>query len=373
MTEVFRGGSSNNLSQEYREREKYMLLLQESEYDLLDTLYDKKLYGFINKDFEVVAPVNNMILFGDYSGQTQGPTFVVDMFNQFRQYYLRQSTISEISIPMLVEDLKPAKTYVNYEDNYQKYIQNSYSLVLTELNRLLQSRPVSFQAFVEAVSSAVFTPLMSSYAVTKSGYLLSKDSSVHETGLYINMAPSLGLSQEGPKADFIRSTSFECYVNFASLFGFYVDAHAPWRLAVNLDSSFTRNNILNGRPPQHFYDLYSDMYTKKVGIFDDFDSVKTFYQNLYIDYHAALGMTVFTRSFFNVPVSKWLECLLINKFRELGLIISPEGDAFFQDMMIKVLNLNEQYGMILSTSGPVSFINQVCATELRRIVTEGRN
>lgn len=373
MVEIYRGGTSGALSQEYKERKKYMLLLQESEYDLLDTLYDKKLYGFINKDFEVISPVDNMILFGDYSGQSQGPPFVVDLFNQFRQYYLRQSTISGVSIPRLIEDLMPAKTYLNYEENYQKYIQNSYSLVLTELSISLQSQPVSFEVFVEAVNSAIFTPSMSRYAVTKSGYLLSKDSSVHETGLYINMAPTLSLSEESAKADFIRSASFKCYVDFASLFGFYVDAHAPWRLAVNLDSNFTKNNILNGRPPSRFYDLYSDMYTKKVGIFDDFDSVKDFYQNLYLDYHEAIGVRIILTSSFTTPVSKWLECLLINKFRELGLIISPNGNNFFQDTMTKVLNLEEEYGITLSASGPIGFINQVCALELKRIITEGRN
>lgn len=370
MAEIFRGGNTNNIAQEYIERKKYKSFLRDSEFELLDTLYEKKLYGFINRDHEVISPVDNTVLFGPYAGQTEGITFVTDMFNSFRNYYLSKATTSGLRIPSLISGLTPGKSHVEFLGNYTRYIQNSYSILLPEVSALVDENDFRFENFVEVINSAIFAPAMNDYAITKTGYLLSKDSSVHETGLYISLAPSLSLSEESAKAQMIQDPGFKCYIDFAATFGFFVDAHAPWRLIVNLNSEIAQRNILNGRPREDFYDFYSDVYTKKVG-FDDLAAVKIFYQNLFVDYAELRGITVLDRALTTVPVSKWLECLLINKFRELGLMRSPSRSPLFLQTYQKVLDYLEQPGISSEVSGPVGYINNFCAEQLRLILNEG--
>ena len=372
MAEIFRGGNTKSLAQEYLERKRYKLFLVNSGFELLDTLYDKKLYGFVNKDYEVISPINNTILFGAYAGEIEGVTFVVDMFNSFRRYYLEKVATSALKIPALVEGLSPGKSYLDFSTNYTRYLQNSYSIALSEIDTLATNNILEFENFVDVVNSAIFSPAMAGYAVTKTGYLLSKDSSVHETGLYISLAPSLSLSEESAKAEMIQDPGFKCYVDFATTFGFYVDAHAPWRLAVNLNSPVTQKNILNGRPLSDFRDFYSDVYTKKVG-FDDLQAVKSFYQNLYIDFAESRNIRVIGGGLTNVPVSKWLDCLLINKFRELGLMRTPVRSGLFLQTYQKVLDYLEQPGISSEVSGPIGYINNFCAQQLERILTEGEN
>ena len=370
MAEIFKGGNTNSIAQEYAERKKYVSFIRESGFELLDTLYEKKLYGFINKDFEVVSPIDNTVLFGAYAGEIEGITFTVDMFNLFRKYYLEKVATTGLRVPALVAGLSPGKSHVGFLGNYNKYIQNSYSILLPEVEVLMRNNFLSFEEFIEIVNSAIFAPTMNNYAITKTGYLLSKDSSVHETGLYTSLAPSLSLSEESAKALMIQDPGFKCYIDFAKTFGFFVDAHAPWRLIVNLDSPIAQGNILNGRPPESFYDFYSDVYTKKVG-FDDLAAVKSFYQNLYIDYAEQKGIIVLQRALTSVPVSRWLECLLINKFRELGLMREPSRSPLFLQTYQKVLDYLQQPGISSQVSGPVGYINRFCAEQLKLILNEG--
>jgi hypothetical protein len=56
MNEVFKGGKTTNLATEYSEKIKYRKFLLETGYEFLDTLYQKSLYGFINRNYEVIAP-----------------------------------------------------------------------------------------------------------------------------------------------------------------------------------------------------------------------------------------------------------------------------------------------------------------------------
>ena len=67
--EKYLGGTTNNNATEYAEKKKYTLFLQQSGHQMLDTLYRDTLYGFINRDYEVVAPTPDT---GDFGAFAEG-------------------------------------------------------------------------------------------------------------------------------------------------------------------------------------------------------------------------------------------------------------------------------------------------------------
>ena len=99
----FLGGTSQNLGLEYEERKKYLQYFREKGYPLLDTLYDKKLYGLIDNDARVVIPTVVTKAFGEPSTDISGLTYVVDIFEQFKRRYLSSSSFK---VPSKIRELK---------------------------------------------------------------------------------------------------------------------------------------------------------------------------------------------------------------------------------------------------------------------------
>jgi hypothetical protein len=374
MSEMFRGGLTKNYSQDYVERKKYLDFLKKSGYDLLDTLYEKKLYGFVNDKYEAVSPTAQTISFGPYSGNIQGLNYVVDLFNNFRNFYLSKTSTSDLEVPLQIEGLIPKKSYVDYEKNYNLYIDTVSSVILQEAISTFRLRPVEFVDFVDFIDSVIFSDSMRGLSLTKSGYLLSKDSSVHETGLYVDMRPDLSAGTDAAKAELINDDSFECYVDFANEFGFSVDANSPWRLALNLQSPAAQSNILNSRPSASFLNLYSDMYTQKVAL-DDFGALKNAYKSVYLRFQELRGLSGPSRDLanaFNLSKSRLLESLLLNKFKDLGLMTSSTRSQLFKDTLNKVLDINDRFRLI-SISGPIHYINSFSAQQLKAIILLEQN
>ena len=98
--------------------------------------------------------------------------------------------------------------------------------------------------------------------ISKSGYAISLNSTVYETGLYVDLAENLSSDTDYEKGLMLEHPGFLCYLTFVTDHGFSVDFNAPWRLVLNLEHEKTRNNILNGRPPQDFWPFYYDQYTE---------------------------------------------------------------------------------------------------------------
>lgn len=374
MSEFFQGGLTKNYSQDYVERKKYLDFLKKSGYDLLDTLYDKKLYGFVNDKCEVVSPTAQTIAFGTYAGNIQGLNYVVDLFNNFRDFYLSKTSTSDLEVPQQIEGLIPMKSYIDFEENYKLYIDMVSSVILQEAISTFRLAPVGFDDFTNFIDGIVFSDSMRDLSLTKSGYLLSKDSSVYETGLYVDLRPDLPTGTDAAKAELISDLSFECYVEFANEFGFSVDANSPWRLALNLQSPVAQSNILNFRPSASFLNLYSDMYTQKVAL-DDFGALKNVYRSIYLRFQELRGFSSPARDLaeeLNVPKSRLLESLLLNKFKDLGLMINSTRSQLFKDTLNKVLDISDRFRLI-SISGPIHYINSFSAQQLKAIILPEQN
>jgi hypothetical protein len=367
----FSGGTSNNNRQEYRERIKYIKYLRSLNLNLLDTLYEDKLYGLVNKDFEVIVPIASVKLFGNYASTVQGLNYVVSLYTKFRDYFMEVDSLSgSVSVPEMLSGLTPNKSYVNFEEEYENY----RSLAATEMLNIMGSKglrvPLGFPAFVEEVNKILFDREFSHYKLSKSGYALSSFSSIYQTGLYVDMSPTSNPELDSYKLSYVEDPNFECYVNFANEHGFYVDINCPWRMVLNLDSKVTQENILNGRKVEKFANFYSDTYVMKVG-YDDFWALKSFYELSYIQLLKDRGIRLPRGNpFAGVDIEHWLRVLILNRFREMDIITEYEQSSeLFDQTLQRALDINRSYEL-QSISGALGYVNTVCAQQLKRIVNE---
>lgn len=371
MSEVeFLGGTTNNNRIEYNERKKYIDYLRSLNLDLLDTLYEDKLYGFVNKNYEVIVPTPSIKSFGNYAASLEGLNYVVSLYTKFRDYFLEiQSISSSVSTPEMLSNLIPTRSYVNFEDQYNNFRQNAASELLDILGEDGIRVPLSFPEYVEKVNNMLFDRRFSTYKLSKSGFALSSFGSIYQTGLYVDMGSANNPEIDSSKLAYVQDPNFECYVNFANEHGFYVDINCPWRVVLNLKSEVTQENILNGRTVDKFEDFYSDTYTIKVG-YDDYWALKSFYELSYIQLLRNRGVRLSRNPFYGVESEDWLRVCLLNRFRELGILTAVDQESeLFQEKLERALDIKNLYGL-QSKSGALGYINTVCAQELKRIVSE---
>lgn len=360
MTQSFRGDTTNNLADEYEEKIKYRKFLLESGHDFLDTLYKETLYGFINRSYEVIAPVPDTTDFGEYSVDAVGLVFVVNQFNDFRTYYLEKAAQGNFTVPALITDLSPRVSFEDYELNYSIYLETYESSLVQKA--LDSQESFSYDSFVKFCQRKIFDIDMLGRPATKSGFMLSNSADVYNTGLYIDLrkVPTSTVDQE--RADFIMDEGFPCFIELANKFGFYIDGNFPWRIAVNLNHEYTISKLMNNRPTPQFQNFYSDQYTMKVNL-DDYDAIIKMYRDMYTAYLQLIGSGIDAFADFTAA-EVYLETLLLHKFNELSLMRNYDDASYFKIILRNVIDRYNRFGL-LSNSGAIGYINAFCAEQLK--------
>lgn len=368
MVERFLGGTSGITKVEFSERKKYIEELSKMDVSFLDTIYEKKLYGFVNENYEVIAPVSAPVLFGPYAGSITGLNHTVSIFNKFRDYYISLiNNNSKIVLPDQITGLKPRRSYVDFEENYFDFTRSTALVMSQELRDSGMTAQTSFSQFVRMMNSVIFKRELKKYKLTKSGYALSEFSSVFHTGLYIDLASELDPQIDQQKIDLVTHPDFLCYAKHAIMFGMKVDFNCPWRLAVDLESPIVQSNILNGRNTTNFNSFYTDLYTLKVG-YDDLWALKSYYELLFLQVMTDLGVESVPANFSNLPTASWVRILVTNRFKELGLLHDAnETTELFESTVHKANSIRAMYGLSGPT-GAIGFLNAFCADTLRFIM-----
>lgn len=368
--EEYLGGTTGVTRIQFRERKKYLDYINNSEIDFLNTLYEKKLYGFINNEYDIVVPVNNTKSFGEYSPEAFGLNFTVDIFNNFRNFYTNLITNTAIEAPALIRSLKPSKSYMNFDENYLSYARESSIRVVNSLVSDGFTTEIPFRQFVAALQEKLLTPDYMPIKLTKSGYALTPSANVHQTGLYIDLGSNFSPNLDSLKIQLVTDPDFVCYAKYVQEHGFKIDFNCPWRIALDLDSPIVRNNILNGRDISDFEGFYySTLMVKTSG--DDFWSMKTFYELSYIQYSTQIGLESIPQNFSDYTIREWVELYLKERFRELGLLnYSLPDSELFRQTLSRTLDIYDIYG-IRSINGAISYVNKYCSDTLKLIV-EGR-
>ena len=366
--EQYLGGQTGVTKTEFKERSKYLEYISSLEINFLDTLYDKKLYGMINDRYELTNPVPNVKNFGDYAPDVYGLNFVVDLFNNFRDFYSDLIRTSDISAPELISGLKPTKSFVDFDEGYRRHIRSAGIAISNSIIQSGQSEEMSFARFLEVTNSELFKRNNMKYKVSKSGFALSPESTVLQSGLYVDLGRDYSPNLDSLKVDLVSDVNFPCYAKYVQQYGFKIDFNNPWRIALDLESVLVQKNILNGRPLDQFYGFYSDVCTLKVGG-DDFWAVKTFYELLYIQYSTDIGLGSIPSDFsLAIDTSEWVRLHLLNRFRELNLL-NPnlQSSSLYEKISNKALDIYRLYGL-QSNNGAISYINKYCSEILKSMI-----
>ena len=391
--EVYMGGLAGSNIEQIKERKKYLdyvdLKSAELGVSFLDTVYDRKLYGFVDNDYHIIEQNAEVRTFGDYAGEVVGLNFVVSCFNNFRNFFIERVENSSIEIPQDLGSLTPQKSYDNMEINYQRYqklVSKVFMESLTVGNFSGENYTFNFEGFVKAVDKISFEPGSRNYKVTKSGYVLSPYVTVYETGLYVDLSPQQDPEIDYVKAQLISDANFKCYGEIANKFGFLVDKNCPWRLVVDLKSQIIQSNILNFDTSRPFDDFYHNEYLMRTGL-DDYWNLKSFYKRLFMDYIKikSPGTQLAQSALDSIPEDVWIESYIANRLREIGELrnsdfYSSDVDPTprkkkFQFILTEAL---ERYriiedGQLTGNSGVIKFIEDKCAKLLKKRLTETIN
>ena len=381
----FMGGRSTEPGMEFEERRRYLEYVRDSGFKLLDTLYDQKHYGFLNHNYEIVYPnPSSAVNFSSPATQVQTLNYVSTQFDSFREeYFSAAQNFDYVTVPSSISDLTPVKGYVNMLEDYKTYQEMTIEKILFFLRRA-DPIPVSdYEKFIEEVNKIIVTEQdsLAGYRVTRSGFLLSKDSLPYYTGLYVDIATGLSPDLDLEKGKMIQDPGFKCYVEYANRHGFYVDANAPWRMVLDLSSKVTQDNIVNEKD-RNFNDFYSNIYRSKAG-YDDFYDLKSFYERAFLFYNLRRGETFDPSSVFTgVNMNLLVESFVLIRFLEIGAIsktlVAEENslqNKFLQETqrqaksrfnaIYKIKGREEDETAISGHHGLSGYVNKVCADFLK--------
>ena len=384
---TFSGGQTGNNAQEYEERKRYLDYIRDSGMQLLDTLYEDKHYGFLNADYEVVYPnPSSAVNFDPPAAQVQTLNYVSTQFSRFREDFIfAANNLDYVTAPSTISNLTPTKGYVNMLEDYQTYQEITIEKIIFSLEQGDKAIPAGdYDMFIREVNKLIVMRqgLNDEYKITRSGYLLSKSSIPYYTGLYVNLSSDLSPNLDFEKGKMIQDPGFECYVSYASKHGFYVDANAPWRLVLNLNSEVTRRNIVNEKD-RNFNDFYSNIYRAKAG-YDDYHDLKTFYERAFLFYNIRRGITFDPSvTFANYNTDLMLESFVLIRMLEVGGITkndleqesSPAATALFnlqnqakmrfRGIYKQSSRMNKDQANVSGNHGLSGYMNRVCANFIR--------
>ncbi len=371
----------------YRERKRFLDFVDgEEEYELLDTVNKKKLYGVLDHEFYIVQP--NLVLKSFSMGpeDIQGLNYVVDAYESFYQKYSKMISEGVTSPPDSVGDLTPVRSYVNFEESYLSYRIVTSGRILSLLLEENHGR-LTFIEAVRKIMEAIFHDDFRQYNVTKTGFILSKSFSIFSTGMYIDLGQNLSAQIDLEKGKMIKHSGFDCYYKMATESGFYVDKNSPWRLIANLSSTVMRENILNGRDQSQFQNFVSDVYDRKVGL-DDYWIFKSFFTQVYYSYLEQTGQVQESEDtqqnvgdliVAQVPETEWLLYYVYTRYRELGLCNSE--DFFATDprneRKNKILNIysgirtrmeDPTINGLSGNHGPLAYLEKQYTNDLREVL-----
>jgi hypothetical protein len=374
----FYGGNTSNLAEEYEQRKRYLDYLESSGFRLLDTLQEKKHYGFLNSDFQVVYSTANPVDFGPFAPGIETLNYISPMFQSFREDYLGDSQTSQyVRIPSAISSLTPIRGYVNVLEGYQTYKRIVAQKMLGLLDAIPVERLGNYSDFVEEVTSLLFGEDMIGYMVTRSGYLLSSDSDVHHTGLYIDLGRGYSPHLDSEKGKIVQDEGFKCYIEYANKHGFLVDANAPWRIVADLDSTLMQTNIVNNKP-RNFKDFFGSVYTTRAAR-DDFFDMKSFYEALYLGYRRRIGLPdvlIPSILFDRLPLDSIVKTFVTNRFREVGLVgeyISHEPTrGYLRHSQNETVRRYSQSG-ILGLFGVAGYVESICSQQLQSLLAHNQS
>ena len=360
MSFNFKGGTSQNFRESFRDRKEYKENAKLEGVLLLDTWYQYSNYGLLNDSFEPVILNNDefnssLTPFGDYTTPgLSAASFVTRAFQNFREYYVAKTQLARLDFPEFIQAAIPRSAYVDFDTAYIGYISgkiNVYAdLVLGEMK--------DFEQFEEILFSLISSNI-EKFPITRSGFLLSSECPNSVSGLTIELA-ELQFYSDVEKSQLFNSHEFKCFAELVTSLGFYLDKNAPWRLIANLESPIMRGYISDYQPETTPENVLNKTFRQKTH-YEDISSIYHFY--------ASVLSTIYSRlSLRGTPSFK--QEFLISETLKIRMLETGMDMKRFATLNRQVIDLHRVYAPrfpenpLKQASGK---IGKICSEKLKEI------
>lgn len=375
---TFLGGSTGELQTEFSERLKYKTLVDFP--GMVDTLYNDFSYGLVNQNYEPVYLIDDpdvMVALSDIATDVRCLGFVAQAFLAFRNDYTARIENTSRGYPPFLDGVVPVLGYEPLEplySDYMTYVSVKYSSLLQN-DRTVDDYRCYLTALKELLKSHI-----RAFPITRSGFILSKHNNIRTSGLSIELS-NLDYNSDLEKGEIIQSPNFQCFLDYASSNGFYVDKYSPWRLHANLEHptiktrvrkagaeidedapAYDVERIMNSiyRLKSHDDDLY-DLQDFVIKTYNDMKKQVPFFTKTRYSNNSSSSeiSSVFRPEIEMLSSEEWLSLLLMVRLMELGRY---SEDIFRENEEIVLQNYR-----IYGTKQAIGKIGQISANIIKNI------
>ena len=360
MSFEFKGGTSQNVRESFRDRKEYKENAKLEHVLFLDTWYQYSNYGLLNASFEPVVLNNdefssNLTPFGDYTSPgLAAASFVTRAFQNFREYYVAKTQLARLDFPKFIQTAVPKSAYVDFDTAYVGYISDKINIYAD----LLLQEMKDFREFNTLLFNLISSNI-EKFPITRSGFLLSSECPSSVSGLTIELA-ELQFYSDVEKSQLFNSHEFRCFAELVTSSGFYLDKNAPWRLIANLESPIMKGYISDYQPNTTPENVLDKTFRQKTH-YEDISSIYHFYASVLSAIYSRLeirGTPSFKQEFL---ISETLKVRML----ETGIDLDQ-----FNTLNRQVLDLHRIYSPrfpanpLKQASGK---IGKICSEKLKEI------
>ena len=231
----FNGNNNSKTLETAFERANYKLTaFKDSEIQVVDFNFaERSFYGRVNRQIDPVIPNENFIR-NFHNQDFRIMNFVGD---QFKEMYVRYQNALNLSLinnedPNLSEltVIRGWEDPINLYSNFMSSFMDSFLLEKMIPN---EKKIHSFEDFLKIFEAHVLENDISS-KITLSGFMKSRQSSIFNTGLALQLAP-VGFANDAVKeSTILNSPNYAFFMNMAKQFGFSVNLQNPSVLVSDL-------------------------------------------------------------------------------------------------------------------------------------------
>jgi|TARA_X000001388_G_scaffold74360_4_gene67270 hypothetical protein len=366
---TFKGGATRSLAEEFDARKQYQNYSGFQDYKTIDTLFTKKNYGILDKNFYPVMAIvdsetSNLENFQDYASSVYVLRFVAQAFKDFREDYInfienesnqverasRAGLIQSndifglLTYPKYIDNVIPRLGYLNFENQYRDYINLRIGEYAAAMNR--STFGYFNRADFRSLASAFFKVMQTGhksringrlFPVTRSGFSTSPHCSIMTTGLCIELA-ELEYSSDEVKGEIVTESAFKCFADFANYYGFFIDKNVPWRLIADLNSPKMKEYMSRSISlPENLdaHDYYYSSLVEKTHL-DDWFYLRKFLTRLYLIFNGDQALEELLAGGQNNIYNDQnflIEINLTARFLELGIPLSASYEQTYRKIL----------------------------------------
>jgi|14BtaG_2_1085337.scaffolds.fasta_scaffold20157_1 hypothetical protein len=206
----------------------------------IDILYERPMFGKINLKGNaiVLSEVNLRQLRTPLAEKTFfAVDFVADAFEALRSYYGKAFKRKKLKQKSIMKQIKPYKAWESANFAYHEHILTLYKGFFEVFIKTTKQEKqiISFESFLR-VYGQYLENFLDVMPMTKTGFVLSKYTSIHSSGLAIDVFPANNVEMQKNFSTFFADPNFNFFARACKKFGFRIDKHAPYRIIADIYS-----------------------------------------------------------------------------------------------------------------------------------------